>query len=216
MYAALMTGIGNYLCQNFGYEADQVRYGGTDEFWNKFNLEKVRTPGLIYGSTAITFPNGLSAHGGSYIGNTNTSETVGIRVKVIKFNAAITLGMLADNENDHFDQIHRYVMMAAFNASLKYRVNLPATDSVEVWESTVGEFSELSPAPGGLDSNTYDPEGRIYKLEATFSVQSQFFMTEEQKIVRCVYMGDAGLENSIVGGSVGADSAGNPYPRTRR
>ncbi len=217
MYAALMAGIGNYLCTNFHYAASNVRYGGTDDFWNKFGAEKVKSPGLIYGSTSISFPNGLTTHGTSFIGKTNTSETKALRVKPVKFNATITLGMIADNENDHFDQIHRYVEMATFAAKLQYRVTIPGMDVVEIWESTVGEFSELSPAPGGRDSNTYDSDGRLYKLEATFTVQSQFLFTDEMKLVRCIVVNGKELNGETLnGGIVSVDSDGNKSPNMRK
>lgn len=216
MYAALMTGVANYLCKNFNYEPSQVRYGGTDDFWNKFNMEKVKSPGLIYGSSSITFPRGLSAHGNTFIGATNTSETKGLRVRPIQFAATLTIGMIADNENDHFDQIHKYVEMGTFHAKLSYRVKLPGFDTVEEWESTVGEFSELSPAPGGRDTNTYDTEGRIYKLEGSFTLQSQFFVTDEQKLVRCIYVGAGKESGNLIGGLVGFDSDNNNFPKMRK
>ena len=217
MYAALMTGIGNYLCTNFDYGAAQVRYGGTDDFWNKFGADKVKSPGLIYGSTAITFPQGLTTHGSSFIGRTNMSETKALRVRPVKFDATITLGMIADNENDHFYQIHRYVEMATFAAKLQYKVQIPGIETVEIWESTVGDFSELSPAPGGRDSNTYDAEGRLYKLEGTFTVHSQFLFTDEMKLVRCIVVNGSGLDtDNMIGGVVSVDSEGNRSPKMRK
>ena len=217
MYAALMTGVANYLCKHFDYTPSQVRYGGTDDFWNKFNLDAVKSPGLIYGSTQISFPKGFSAHSAYYIGGTNVSETKGIRVRPVPFEATLTLGMIADNENDHFEQIHRYVELATFNARLTYRVSIPGINVIEEWESTVGDFTELSPAPGGKESNTYDPEGRIYRLEGTFNLQSQFLFTDEKKLIRCISVGNSQLDkNNIVGGIVGFDSVGNHYPNARK
>lgn len=217
MYAALMTGVANHLCKHFNYDFNQIRYGGTDDFWNKFNLEKVQSPGLIYGSTQISFPAGFSAHGVEYIGATNTSETKGLRVRPIRFQATLTLGMIADNENDHFDQIHKYVEMATFHARLSYRVQIPGPDIIEEWESTIGDFTELSPAPGGRDTNTYDVEGRLYKLEGSFTLSSHFLVTDEKKLIRCIYVGSPQLDsNSIVGGVIGFDSAGNNFPKVRK
>ena len=215
MYAALMTGIANHLSRNFSYSPSQVRYGGTDDFWNRFNVEKVQSPGLIYGTSQITFPRGLSAHGNEYIGRNNTSETKGIRVRPIQFTTTVTLGMLADNENDHFDQIHKYVEMGTFHAELHYRVQIEGMETVENWVSSMGEFSELSPAPGGFETQAYDIEGKLYKLEGSFTLQSQFYITDEQKIVRCIYIGAGShLDTSnIVGGIVSLDSDGNKSPR---
>lgn len=217
MYAALMAGVANYLCKHFNYSAAQVKYGGTDDFWNKFALEKVQSPGLIYGSTQIAFPKGFSSHYVEYIGNTNISETKGLRVRPVPFEATLTLGMIADNEQDHFNQIHKYVELATFHARLIYRVHILGIDAIEDWESTVGNFTELSPAPGGRDTNTYDPEGRIYKLEGTFTLQSQFLFTDEKNLVRCIIVSNEELDkNNIIGGKIGFDSAGNNFPTARK
>lgn len=215
MYAALMTGVANYLCENFGYSSEQVRYGGTDDFWNRFHLERVKTPGLVYGATTISFPKGLSAHGSVYLGSTNASETEGLRVHPILFTAVITLGMIADNEDDHFDQIHRYVEMGAFHARLKYRVQLPGLNTIEEWESTVGEFSELSPAPSGHETNEFDPEGKLYKLEGTFNLQSQFFVTDEYKLVRCVVVNQKTEDSVLNLKTIGYDSNHNVFPNSK-
>ena len=223
MYAALMTGVANHLCTHFEYEPNQVRYGGTDDFWNRFTLEKLAAPGLIYGSTQISFPRGFSAHGAEYLGGTNTSETKGIRVRPIQFMATLTMGMIADNENDHFQQIHKYVEMATFHAKLAYRVQIPGMETIEAWESTISEFTELSPAPSGRETDTYDPEGRLYKLEGSFTLNSQFFVTDEQKLIRCIYVGahSGGIRGTlgrdqIVGGLISHDSDYNIAPRARK
>lgn len=217
MYAALMTGVANHLMQHFGYKSEQIKYGGTDNFWNRFHLDKLVSPGLVYGSSQIAFPRGFSAHGNQYLGGTNTSETKGLRVKPIQFTTTLALGMIADNENDHFDQIHKYVEMGTFHARLIYRVQIPGTDIQENWESTMSEFTELSPTPGGWETNAYDPEGRMYKLEGSFTLQSQFFVTDEQKLVRAIYVGGNQLDSeSIVGGLISLDSAGNLSPKMRK
>lgn len=213
MYAALITGIANYLCKNFNYTPKQVKYGGTDDFWNKFHLDRLKTPGVIYGVSQVTFPKGLSAHQSIYLGPNNFSETSCLKVRPILVSVDMTLGMLADNENDHFDQIHKYVEMGAFNARLVYKVKIPGVDNLEEWESTVTNFSELSPAPTGRETNTYDPEGRIYKLEGTFSVNTQFFMTEEKKVIRCLYIGDSNDSEAAIE-TIGHDSSGNKFPNS--
>lgn len=213
MYAALMTGVANHLCACFDYEPKQVRYGGTDDFWNKFNMEKVVSPGLVYGCSQINFPKGFSAHTSEYIGKSNFSETEVLRVRPVLFTVTLSLGMIADNENDHFHQIHRYVEMGVFHARLKYRVKIPEANIIEEWESTIGDFQELTPAPGGRDSNTYDAEGRMYKLEGSFTLHSQFFMTDKQKLVRCIYINPEDEDISLRY-KVGKDSQGNKYPHT--
>lgn len=210
MYAALMTGMANHLCKCFNYEPKQVRYGGTDDFWNKFNMEKITTPGLIYGSSEISLPKGFSAHTSEYIGGYNDSETEALRVRPVLIKVNLTLGMIADNENDHFDQIHKYVEMGTFHARLVYRIKIPEIDRIENWETTIGDFTELTPAPSGRDSNTYDPEGRLYKLEGTFTLNSQLFMTDKQKVIRCIFVRDT--ENTLDTMSIGHDSNGNRFP----
>lgn len=214
MYAALITGVGNYLQKNFDYPAGQVRFGGTDSFWNKFHLDRVKTPGVIYGISQVSFPKGFSAHTSAFHGRTNASETMGLKVRPILVKVDMTLGMLAENEDDHFDQIHKYVEMATFHACLDYFAKVPGQEKLEHWECTVSDFGELSPPPTGKETSTYDTEGRIYKLEGTFSVNTQFFVTEEKKLIRCIYMGsgDGALD---ISGAISHDSDGNRSPNSR-
>lgn len=211
MYAALITGVANYLRKNFDYTADQVRFGGTDSFWNKFHMERVKTPGVIYGVSQVSFPKGFSAHKSSYLGATNASETKALKVRPVLVKVDMTLGMLAENENEHFEQIHKYVEMATFHACLDYFVKIPGMDNLEHWACTVSDFAELSPPPTGKETSTYDTEGRIYKLEGTFSVNTQFFLTEEGKLVRCIHVGN-GDGDLDVAGVVSHDSDGNRSP----
>lgn len=213
MYAALITGVGNYLRNNFDYSPEQVKYGGTDEFWNKFHLERLKSPGVIYGVSQVDFPKGFSAHKSEYLGDTNASENGVMLVRPILVKVTFTLGMIADNENDHFDQIHKYVEMATFNARIQYTVKVPGLKKLEFWESTVGDFSELSPPPTGKESKTYDAEGRIYKLESSFTVNTQFFLSEEKKLIRVIYVekGEGNLDYGIVNSR---DSSGNKSPNS--
>jgi hypothetical protein len=195
-----MTGLANHLMNQFDYPPEQIKYGGTDSFWNKKRLERLALPGLVYGASSLEFPRGMSAHLGKVSGDTNKSATTAMSLSPVACKVTLTLGMLALDEEQHFDQIHKYVQMAVQAAELRYRVILPDfSSSEEVWVSSIGDFSELSPPPGGREFDTFDPEGTLYPIEATFSLNTSFLFSQEKKLIRAIFVDTAvkGVKDSI-------------------
>lgn len=176
--------LANHFFPDKADKASRIQYGANESYWNKYGLKELKSPGVITTITEMNFPAGMSGRLVSFMGDTNSGQTITSKYCLIRTNLVFSLAFCSQDIDQQMDLIHKYVELAT-KASYMLEVEDGSGDTFE-YPLGITNFQDLVIPPAGRQSSSYDNQGLIYNLEGSVTLETALYMRQDKKIIRSV------------------------------